>query len=668
MAVAVKNAPGAPPTSFADHPVVVSVLGVLYVVGSLGIIFKGLPLLLDVLRVPTHNLVGGLFLGVLMLAAAVGLLFLGVKLLGPTQAKGVRGGLFVAGVLFLVALGLTRWASLWLEYWVFNQHWLGESGRMVGAILTAVVFLGVIAFGVWAFNHTWTQKQVIHLEEGGWFHATIYKPAQGLRVRRGTLLALVIVAAAGVWTLISHGTLKRGAPDWSLYVPFTGTVAVESLGDTRGWIEQLPAKDKSEVEVRYPGQSGFHARQDIGLDAYRDAVRVALARPGMPEAVRDAITPALDGKVTVVVEGLTDPTRKTGVIEVVRELTSLDPKEAQEVIEQAPRPLKKNISKDEAEAIKKKLEEAGARVALKEAGEPLALVLTVNQQLHTHVQELIQQTPPAFFKAETRKALLDLSGRTEDTDVAGFLNEAQKQFTAALRDRSFEQQDELKALLAVPTAVLVLDRYTLRNVNEQTDPQRNVRVGLIEVAGLKKADGTPIKEGEVLPTQELNKAIEEVKAKALEPIENLRENDPERWEERSKEILNSIKVPRQEELAPASGATHFVVLAQLPSVQYTVPLLILAVSLWLAWRVVNLPAFADFLIATEAELNKVSWTTQRRLMQDTVVVLITVVLMAVYLFGVDQLWRVALSWDYIKVLQIPKDQSDKNRSLEQKNW
>ncbi len=70
----------------------------------------------------------------------------------------------------------------------------------------------------------------------------------------------------------------------------------------------------------------------------------------------------------------------------------------------------------------------------------------------------------------------------------------------------------------------------------------------------------------------------------------------------------------------------------LPSVQFTVPLLLLAAALWLAWRVVNLPAFADFLIATEAEMNKVSWTTQRRLFQDTIVVLVTVVLMAVYLF------------------------------------
>jgi large subunit ribosomal protein L7/L12 len=75
--------------------------------------------------------------------------------------------------------------------------------------------------------------------------------------------------------------------------------------------------------------------------------------------------PAEKTEFTVVVEGLTDPTKKIGVIKVVRELTSLGLKEAKEVVEQAPKPLKENISKDEAEAIKKKLEEAGAKVALK---------------------------------------------------------------------------------------------------------------------------------------------------------------------------------------------------------------------------------------------------------------------------------------------------------------
>jgi preprotein translocase SecE subunit len=91
-------------------------------------------------------------------------------------------------------------------------------------------------------------------------------------------------------------------------------------------------------------------------------------------------------------------------------------------------------------------------------------------------------------------------------------------------------------------------------------------------------------------------------------------------------------------------------LTLLPNIQYTVPLLLVFASVWLAYRVVNLPAFADFLIATEAELNKVSWTTRKRLVQDTIVVLVTVILLTVFLFVVDQLWALILS--NVGVLQI----------------
>jgi preprotein translocase SecE subunit len=96
--------------------------------------------------------------------------------------------------------------------------------------------------------------------------------------------------------------------------------------------------------------------------------------------------------------------------------------------------------------------------------------------------------------------------------------------------------------------------------------------------------------------------------------------------------------------------TDGLVLTILPNIQYTVPLLLVFGSIWLAYRVVNLPVFADFLIATEAELNKVSWTTRKRLVQDTIVVLVTVVLLTIFLFLVDQLWAWLLT--KVGVLQL----------------
>jgi large subunit ribosomal protein L7/L12 len=56
---------------------------------------------------------------------------------------------------------------------------------------------------------------------------------------------------------------------------------------------------------------------------------------------------------------------KINVIKAVREVTSLGLKEAKELVESAPKPIKEGIPKDEAEAVKKKFEEAGAKVEIK---------------------------------------------------------------------------------------------------------------------------------------------------------------------------------------------------------------------------------------------------------------------------------------------------------------
>ena len=56
---------------------------------------------------------------------------------------------------------------------------------------------------------------------------------------------------------------------------------------------------------------------------------------------------------------------KMGVIKIVKEITGLGLKEAKELVDNAPKAIKEGVGKDEAEEIKKKLEEAGAKVELK---------------------------------------------------------------------------------------------------------------------------------------------------------------------------------------------------------------------------------------------------------------------------------------------------------------
>jgi len=75
-----------------------------------------------------------------------------------------------------------------------------------------------------------------------------------------------------------------------------------------------------------------------------------------------------------------------------------------------------------------------------------------------------------------------------------------------------------------------------------------------------------------------------------------------------------------------------------PATRFGIPTAVGAVLGWVIFRLVQYPPFVEFLIATEAEMNKVSWTSREDLYRATSVVLTTVLLMAVFLFGVDWIW------------------------------
>ncbi|HCK35155.1 MAG: 50S ribosomal protein L7/L12 [Gemmatimonadota bacterium] len=103
------------------------------------------------------------------------------------------------------------------------------------------------------------------------------------------------------------------------------------------------------------------------VDAFKDKFNVtALAAPmAMPggAAGEDAGAAEEKDEFDVVLEGIGD--KKIQVIKVVRELTGLGLKEAKEVVDSAPGPVKEGVTKVEAEEMKAKLEDVGAAVALK---------------------------------------------------------------------------------------------------------------------------------------------------------------------------------------------------------------------------------------------------------------------------------------------------------------
>jgi large subunit ribosomal protein L7/L12 len=93
------------------------------------------------------------------------------------------------------------------------------------------------------------------------------------------------------------------------------------------------------------------------------ASAVAVAAPtGGPAAGPEK--PAEQTEFTVQLDGF-DAAKKINVIKVVREITGLGLKEAKDLVEGAPKPIKENVSKDEANKLKQKLEEGGAKVSLK---------------------------------------------------------------------------------------------------------------------------------------------------------------------------------------------------------------------------------------------------------------------------------------------------------------
>lgn len=91
----------------------------------------------------------------------------------------------------------------------------------------------------------------------------------------------------------------------------------------------------------------------------------AAAPMAMMAAMPGAAAPAAEEKDSFNVELTEVGANKIAVIKVVREVTALGLKEAKDLVDGAPKVLKEGVKKEEAEAMKKKIEESGAKVTLK---------------------------------------------------------------------------------------------------------------------------------------------------------------------------------------------------------------------------------------------------------------------------------------------------------------
>ncbi len=126
---------------------------------------------------------------------------------------------------------------------------------------------------------------------------------------------------------------------------------VQKIAEEIGGLTLLEARDLVKM-----------LEETLGVKAAAPMAVAAVAASGAAPAAESA--PAEEKtEFDVVLTGFGD--KKIQVIKVVRELTGLGLKEAKDLVEAVPKPVKEAISKDEAATVKKKLEEAGGTVEVK---------------------------------------------------------------------------------------------------------------------------------------------------------------------------------------------------------------------------------------------------------------------------------------------------------------
>jgi len=101
---------------------------------------------------------------------------------------------------------------------------------------------------------------------------------------------------------------------------------------------------------------------ELGVSA---AAAMPVFAGGMPGGAAGGAAAPAEEKTEFTVTLTEVGANKINVIKVVREITSLGLKEAKDLVEGAPKPIKEGVSKDEANTIKKKFEEVGAKVEVK---------------------------------------------------------------------------------------------------------------------------------------------------------------------------------------------------------------------------------------------------------------------------------------------------------------
>jgi large subunit ribosomal protein L7/L12 len=123
--------------------------------------------------------------------------------------------------------------------------------------------------------------------------------------------------------------------------------------------------DINAIADQIQGLTLLEASQLVKMLEEKLGVSAAAAAPAAAAAGPAAAAPVVEEKTEFTVVLTAVGANKINVIKAVREVTSLGLKEAKDLVDSAPKPVKEGITKDEAETIKKKFVDAGATVEVK---------------------------------------------------------------------------------------------------------------------------------------------------------------------------------------------------------------------------------------------------------------------------------------------------------------
>src|SRR5205823_5615578 len=133
---------------------------------------------------------------VAQLVVALGLIWFGRKLLGDNPPKGVHGGIFL----------MISWAITIFFVWrAFAMNLDSTPGMIISGLVAAALLYLAIRFFTGPSGQAW----MISLEEQGWFSPAMYKRSLGVKVRRLTILGLLLIGGSGVYSMMFQGVLPE---------------------------------------------------------------------------------------------------------------------------------------------------------------------------------------------------------------------------------------------------------------------------------------------------------------------------------------------------------------------------------------------------------------------------------------------------------------------------